>query len=240
MISSEERFFKKSKMFSFARMVSFSLLLLMVGGMQLICGCAAFWDSFTQGEKIDFDEQATYYEDGDPKIRSGLYLRIGVTASGAVTVEEAMKEVDLNGEIVMPMIGTVKCGGLTVVALQEKIKAAYTKYFIDPQVSVSFAYDERSGMKSPWGSVLVMGSVQRPGPVNMPSTRDLTLTQVLMAAGNPTPLADKSRVRVTRREKDGKLKRYIIDVVEIGQGGRTELDIKLKSGDVVWVPETWY
>lgn len=183
---------------------------------------------------------AEYQEDGDPKIRPGLFLRIGVTASGAVTVEEVLKEVDLKGEIVMPMIGAVKCGGLTVVALQEQIKESYKKYFIEPQVSVSFVYDERSGMKSPWGSVLVMGSVQRPGPVNMPATRELSVTQALLAGGNPTPLADKSRIRVTRRDKEGSLKRYIIDVDAIGKKGRAELDMKLKSGDVVYVPETWY
>lgn len=229
-------------MFSLGRIFTGSMFFLMVSVMPLFCGCEALKDWFDSGETPGVNEGVTpeYWDDGDPKIRSGLHLKIGVTASGSVTVEEALKEVDLNGEIVMPMIGTVKCGGLTVVALQEQIKAAYTKFFIDPQVSVSFVYNEAMGMKSPWGSVLVMGSVQRPGPVNMPPTRDLTVTRALMAAGNPTPLADKTRIRVSRREKSGKITRYFIDVVEIGQGGRTELDIQLKSGDVVWVPETWY
>lgn len=240
MIFLEEGFSRIRSVRSVVRIVSASLFLLVLGGAPLMSGCSAFLDSFRTGEEPDFGDQAEYQEDGDPKIRSGLFLRIGVTASGAVTVEEMLKEVDLKGEIVMPMIGTVKCGGLTVVALQEQIKEAYKKYFIDPQVSVSFAYDERSGMKSPWGSILVMGSVQRPGPVNMPATRDLSVTQALLAAGNPTPMADKSRVRVYRRQKDGTLKKYLIDVVAIGQKGRAELDIKLKSGDVVYVPETWY
>jgi protein involved in polysaccharide export with SLBB domain len=239
MISLVEDFFRRSRVFSLGRILSVGMFFLMVSVMPLFCGCAAFLDSFARGDEPE-GVPPDYWEDGDPKIRSGLHLKIGVTASGSITVEEALKEVDLNGEIVMPMIGTVKCGGLTVVALQEQIKAAYTKYFIDPQVSVSFVYNEAMGMKSPWGSVLVMGSVQRPGPVNMPPTRDLTVTRALMAAGNPTPLADKTRIRVSRREKSGKITRYFIDVVEIGQGGRTELDIQLKSGDVVWVPETWY
>jgi protein involved in polysaccharide export with SLBB domain len=229
-------------MFLSLRIVAASLFLLVFSSTHLLCGCTAFLDeiTFRGGEEPGVDENAVYQEDGDPKIRPGLFLRIGVTASGAVTVEEVVKEVDLKGEIVLPMIGAVKCEGLTVVALQEQIKEAYKKYFIDPQVSVSFVYDERSGMKSPWGSVLVMGSVQRPGPVNMPATRELSVTQALLVAGNPTPLANKSRVRVTRRNKDGTLKRYIIDVVAIGQKGRAELDMNLKSGDVVYVPETWY
>ncbi len=237
MISLEVEFFHKGILRLFSSLVLFFLA---VGCLQMVCGCSAFLDSWATGTTPDFGDQSEYYEGGDPKIRPGLHLRIGVTASGAVTVEEVLKEVDLNGEIVMPMIGTVKCGGMTVVTLQEKIKEAYTKYFIDPQVSVSFVYNEAQGMKSPWGSVLVMGSVQRPGPVNMPPTRDLTVTRALMAAGNPTPLADKTRIRVSRREKDGKITRYFIDVIAIGQAGRMELDIQLKSGDVIWVPETWY
>jgi len=239
MISFEEEFCKKSSVFLSVQRVSASLFFLMICSLNLLCGCTAFWDTFASGK--DFEGVPPVYSDnGDPTIVSGLYLRIGVTASGAMTVEESQKEVDLNGEIVMPMIGKIQCGGLTVTALQEKIKAAYAKFFIDPQVSVGFVYNEALGMKSPWGSVLVMGSVQRPGPVNMPPTRDLTVTRALMAAGNPTPMADKTRIRVSRREKDSKITRYFIDVVEIGKGGRTELDIQLKSGDVIWVPDTWY
>jgi len=239
MISWKEAFCGKKVRLLFVQRVSASVVFLMIGILPVLCGCTALTD-WIEGGGTKIDETPQYWDDGDPKIRPGLYLRIGVTASGSVTVEEMQKEVDLNGEIVMPMIGTVKCGGLTLVVLQEQIKAAYTKYVIDPQVSVSFIYNEAMGMKSPWGSVLVMGSIQRPGPVNMPPTRDLTVTRALMAAGNPTPMADKTRIRVSRREKDGKVSRYFIDVVEIGQRGRTELDMQLKSGDVVWVPETWY
>lgn len=204
-------------------------------------GCSTIADLFRDSNGgVGYDDQARYEEEGDPKIRAGLVLRVSVTASGAPAVEETMKEVDLNGNIMLPFIGAVKCDGLTVVALQEKIREAYKKYFLDPQVSVSFAYVENSGMKSPWGSVLVTGCVAHPGPVNMPSTRDLNVTRALMLAGNVTSFADKSRVRVTRREKDGKLKRFTLDIDLIGREGRSELDIVLKPGDVLWVPEAWY
>jgi len=138
------------------------------------------------------------------------------------------------------LIGAVKCSGLTVVELQEKIKAGYKDYFLDPQVTVGFLYQENAGMKSPWGSVLVTGEVAHPGPVNMSATRDLTVTRVLMLAGGATPVADKSKVRVTRREKDGSLKRFVVDIELIGKEGRSDLDVALKPGDVVWVPESWY
>lgn len=203
----------------------------------MVCGC---WTWKTPKSGPGFDDQAQYVPEGEPTIKPGLTLRISVTASGSSAVEESLKEVNANGEVLMPLVGAMKCDGLTVVGLQEKIKAAYKDYFIDPQVTVGFVYLENAGMKSPWGSVLVMGEVVRPGPVNMPSTRDLNVTRVMMMAGGATPLADKRNVRVTRREQDGSLKKFSVDIELIGKEGRADLDITLKPGDVVWVPESWY
>ena len=93
---------------------------------------------------------------------------------------------------------------------------------------------------SPWGTVTVLGEVAMPGPVNMPSTMDLTVTKVLQSAGGLRPFANKSKIRVSRCDKDGKKSTYIIDLIEIGEKGRIEKDIVLRAGDVVWVPETWY
>jgi ribosomal protein L16 Arg81 hydroxylase len=45
---------------------------------------------------------------------------------------------------------------------------------------------------------------------------------------------------VTRREQDGSLKKFSVDIELIGKEGRADLDIMLKPGDVVWVPESWY
>lgn len=198
-----------------------------------LSGCRTMPDAVVGPEPI-------FVPEGDPSIKPGLTLRVAVTASGAEAVREELKEVNANGEILMPLIGAVKCEGLTVVELQEKIKSAYKDYYIDPQVTVGFVYVADSGMKSPWGSVLLMGEVVRPGPVNMPSTRDLTVTRAVMMAGGATPLADKRKVRVTRREADGALKKFEVDIDKIGKDGRSDLDVLLKPGDVVWVPESWY
>ncbi len=207
----------------------------------LLAGCEII-SSFLEDQDAGagFDNQAIYVESGDPKIVPGLILRVGVTASGNAAVEESLKEVNANGEILMPLVGAIKCEGKTLLEVEALIREKFKEYFLEPQVSCGFAYTENSGLKSPWGTVLLMGSVTRPGPVNMPSTRDLTVTRALMLGGNALPIADKSRVRVTRREKDGSLKRFIVDINKIGQDGRVDLDIKLKPGDVIWVPESWY
>lgn len=210
-----------------------------------LCYCALFCtgclSTLFKGEETNLaDSKAEYVAPGEPRIVPGLTLRVSVTASGAEAVQESMKEVNLNGEILMPLIGAVKCQGKTLLEVQEAVQTAYKKYYLDPQVSISFAFLENPRLKSPWGTVLVMGEVAAQGPVNMPATLDLTVTRALMLAGNATPMADKSRVRVTRRKSDGSLKRFIVDIEKIGKEGRSDLDIVLKPGDVVWVPESWY
>ena len=74
----------------------------------------------------------------------------------------------------------------------------------------------------------------------MPPTMDLTVTKVLQLAGGLKPFADKTRIVVTRCDKDGKQSRIKVDLREIGEDGRFDRDILLKAGDVIFVPETWY
>jgi len=206
---------------------------------QVLCGC--FIVSLFEGD-VPFAEAdlAEWYEDGDPIIRPGLVLRLGVTASGAPVVQETLQEVNSSGDILLALVGSVKCEGLTLLGAQDKIAEAYKAFVIEPQVTVSFAYTPNSGMKSPWGSVLMMGAIGRRGPVDMTSTRDLTVTRALMQVGNVTAMGDETRVRVARRHKDGTLQKFKVNVEKIGKQGRLDLDLKLRPGDVVYVPETWY
>ena len=134
----------------------------------------------------------------------------------------------------------VKCDGLTLVGLQQKITAAYKEYYVDPHVTATFVYQSGQNMVSPWGTVTVLGEVSRPGPVDVPATMDLRLTRALQLAGGATAVADKRRVQVTRCDRDGKQTKTRVDLIEIGEEGRPDKDMLLKAGDVVWVPMSWY
>jgi len=189
-------------------------------------------------QAVDSSVVATWWD--GPRIRPGVALVVQVgTASAPPSVMEVL--VDQNGDITLPLLlqSPVACDGLTLESLKLKLVKAYSKYYRQPMITVTFAPYDGKGV-SPWGTVTVLGEVLRPGPVNMPSTMDLTVTKALQEAGGCKPFADTSSIRVTRCDKDGNQTRTTVDIGEIGKNGRIDKDMSLKAGDVVWVPETWY
>ena len=203
-----------------------------------ICGCETVADLFRDNKPVDAAVVATWWD--GPRIRPGIRLLIQVgTPAAAPTRMEVL--VDQNGDIVLPLLlqDPVACDGLTLESLKQKLVKAYSKYYRQPMVTVTFAPYDGKGV-SPWGTVTVLGEVGRPGPVNMPATMDLTVTKVLQEAGGCKQFADKTAIRVTRCDKDGNQTRTYVNLNEIGKDGRVDKDMPLRAGDVVWVPETWY
>lgn len=209
-----------------------------------LCGCMGFsirdvTKLFTAEEPVNADAVAKYWD--GPRIGPGMALIIHV--GSATTAPKQMSVlVDQNGEITLPYLlqSPVACDGLGLEALKAKLVTEYSTFIRQPQITVTFGpYDAATGV-SPWGTVTVMGEVGRPGPVNMPATMDMTVTKVLQVAGGVKQFADKSRIVVTRCDKNGKQTRTKIDLREIGEDGRFDKDMVLKAGDVIYVPETWY
>jgi polysaccharide export outer membrane protein len=214
-----------------------ALVVLLLG---VLCGCETLLSALQNqpADDVDANVLATYFD--GPKVRPGVALGISVTATGTQGDMAKQYFVDAEGYISMELVGRIKCDGLSLVALQEKVTAAYKEYFLDPHVTATFIYQPGHNMVSPWGTVTVLGEVGRPGPVDVPSTMDLRLTRALQLAGGANAIADKRRVLVTRCDKDGKQTKTRVDLVEIGEEGRPDKDMLLKAGDVVWVPMSWY
>ena len=196
-----------------------------------LCGCTTVTDKvhdmFGKPEQVDSAVVATWWD--GPRIRPGISLIVQISSVAAPPTTMNVL-VDQNGDITLPLLlqEPVACDGLTLEALKQKLVKAYSKYYRQPMVTVTFApYDGK-------------GEVGNPGPVNMPATMDLTVTKVLQAAGGCKPFADKTAIRVTRCDKDGNQTRTYVNINEIGKDGRVDKDMPLRAGDVVWVPETWY
>jgi len=133
-------------------------------------------------------------------------------------------EVDLTGQISVPLIGTVAATGYTTAQLDEQLTQRLgAKYLENPDVSV--------GIKSSTSrSVTVDGAVNRAGgfPVNGP----VTLMQAVAQAGGATPEANIRRVAVFR-QIGGKRQAAAFDLASIRRGEMD--DPQVYAGDIVIV-----
>jgi polysaccharide biosynthesis/export protein len=137
--------------------------------------------------------------------------------------------VGARGHITLPLVGPVLVMGMTTAEAEKNIEELYrAKYLQDPHVNIFVK--EQQGQK-----ITVVGAVKKPGNFEYPARRRLldvlaqsegltekagTLIQVRRAAGDP----DHPEV-------------LFIDMDELVKKGRTELNIEIKGGDVLFVPE---
>ncbi len=163
----------------------------------------------------------------DATFRAGdtLELRIGGVPPEETTLITGTYTVDEQGFINLPHIGPVKAMGLTQNTLQQAIQARYKSegIYTNPTITISVPTTLRF--------VNVSGDVRTPRRVEY--TADLTLLGAISAASGFTEYADQSKVRLLR---DGKV--MIVNVKQVRRD--PSLDIKLRPGDQIEVPQSWW
>lgn len=102
-----------------------------------------------------------------------------------------------SGTVNFPLLGQVPVENLTVEEVAKKIEALLEKDYIrDAQVSVDLV-----GRRA--HSVMVIGQVRRPGPVEFPSGGTMDLFTAIATAGGPAEeSADTSKVEIKRKKGD--------------------------------------
>ena len=131
-------------------------------------------------------------------------------------------EVDLAGQISMPLIGEIKAYDLTTAQLDESLTGKLgQKYLENPDVSVGIKSSTRR-------SVTVDGAVNKAGsyPVYGPTT----LMQAVAAAGGTSPDANARRVAIFRTI-GGKRQAAAFDLTSIRRGETS--DPQVYAGDIV-------
>lgn len=140
-----------------------------------------------------------------------------------------------SGGVELPYIGRFQAVGKTCKQLAFEIKAELEKeYFF--QATVLIAIDELGRSR---GKVYLVGAVRAAGPQEIPSDETFTLSKAIMRAGGFSDYADKKRVRITRKgqanEKDNIP--IVVNLVDIIERGKTEKDLVLAPGDLIFVPD---
>jgi polysaccharide export outer membrane protein len=155
-------------------------------------------------------------------IGAGDSLNINVwkepTLSGSVKVRP-------DGYITLPLINEVQVSGQTTAQLRKTLEEKYKEFTTDPFVTIRV-----EGIAS--SEVFLVGQVGRPGA--FPLVGNETLLQLLTRAGGLSMFADRSNIRVVRRDGD-RVTEYIVDYDAIVKGDLRQ-DILLRPGDRVIVP----
>lgn len=140
-----------------------------------------------------------------------------------------------SGELEVPYIGRFPAENRTCKQLAREIKAALEKdYYYQATVIIAV-----NTMTKSRGKVYLVGAVREPGPEDLPSDEVLTLSKAVLRAGGFNDFSDRKHVKITREGSAGQSGKetLVVDVGQIFDEGKTEKDVPLKAGDLIYIPE---
>jgi polysaccharide export outer membrane protein len=81
----------------------------------------------------------------------------------------------------------------------------------------------------------VMGAVNKPGRIQMPAGRPMTIVDAISLAGGQSRLADLRKVKVNRASPSNRV--LLVDVDAVLKNREPAENVLLEVGDVVFIPE---
>ena len=138
--------------------------------------------------------------------------------------------VGARGFISLPLLGTVEVKGLTAYEAEQTIEELYrNKRFVkNPHVNI-FVKEQVAG------KITLLGALKKPG--TFPYLTRQNLFESLALAEGLSDTAGKI-VQVRRASMDSdRPYTFLIDLNDLANGSGEELNIEIKGGDVIYVPE---
>ncbi len=133
-------------------------------------------------------------------------------------------EVDLTGQVAMPLIGSISAVDLTTAELDQRLTAKLgEKYLQNPDISVGVKSSTRRNVTVD-GAVTKVGTFSVNGP--------MTLIQAVAQAGGPTQDANPRRVAIFR-QINGQRQSAAFDLTSIRRG--EAVDPPVYAGDIIIV-----
>lgn len=162
-------------------------------------------------------------------IGDAINLRIVEDGDPPVTLQ--IKD---SGDLEVPYVGRVRAAGLTPRALAYAIKTELERdYYHNATVIVGLDTARQQSA----GLFYLTGMVNSPGPQEIPTYEKLTVSKAILRAGGFSTFANQRKVKLTRGLPDGSTETRIVDVKEIIERGRLDLDIEIRPNDFIVVPE---
>lgn len=135
------------------------------------------------------------------------------------------KILDRDGKIVLPQLGALHLAGLSFSEVKDFIFKAFARFYRATEVKINVSMGQLRSIR-----VFVVGKVTHPGSYMLSSFS--TLVNALFAAGGPSKIGSMRDIQVKR---GGKTLSYF-DLYDLLLKGEKTGDIRLVSGDVIFVP----
>jgi len=137
-----------------------------------------------------------------------------------------------SGELDVPYVGRVVAQHKTCKQLAQELKVQLEKEYYY-RASVVIGLDSVSKVR---GRLYIWGQVRNQGPIEIPAGENLTVGKAILRAGGFADFANKKKVKLVRTNPDGTNQTFQLNMVEIMEDGRTELDLGVQEGDSIIVP----
>ena len=170
--------------------------------------------------------------DDEYRLGEGDELEIDVTGRPELARKES---VGPDGRISMTLPGEIKVAGLTRREAEAAIESLLQRYYVEPSVSIVV-------MRYASNRVLLLGAVQHPGEITFDGPP--TLLAALAGGGTLTSggnnLVNKTQDLPERCEVFRGGDRMVwVNVKKLVETGNSLADLRLKRGDVVFVPSPY-
>ena len=228
---------------SYARYFYFCCAIVPLAGFMFGCGVRngpepnAKLEDVVAQESGSKQEVRTINERLFASVKSAPTLKDYVVGEGDLLQVSVFEAQDLKSEarvgargfICLPLIGSVEVNGLTTREAEQKIEELYrAKYLRNPHVSI-FVKEQVSG------KIILMGAFKKTGTFPYLSRQNL-FEAMALGEGLADTAGKMVQVRRAARDSD-RPGTFLIDLDELARGGGEELNIEIKSGDVIYVPE---
>ncbi|UTF51322.1 SLBB domain-containing protein [Desulfomicrobium sp. ZS1] len=137
--------------------------------------------------------------------------------------------VSARGSVTLPLLSTVRIAGLSVLEAERHVEELYReKYLQDPHITIF--------VKEQFGSkITMMGALKKPGTYDFYAS--MNLMDVLAMAEGLSDAAGRT-VQIRRKpESSEDASSLVIDLDQLVKGGQGNLNVGIKGGDVIYVPE---
>ena len=197
-------------------------LLALAAGLSLSWGCSTIHNLFGQSSSSNSKITAAAGDEAAGRLRTGDEVVVRIDTGGAQPVTPAPSDVtiDEDGNISLPLIGSIKAAGLTAGELAERIQANYVpRYYVRCTaavlVSARFFY--------------VGGEVKNPN--RFPWSEDTTLMKAISTASGFTDYANRQKVQLVR---GGQTEIYNCETLQRNPAK----DPPVRPGDTITVPRS--